>query len=402
MIEDYLKFAVRTFRARRLRAWLTMIGIFIGIAAVVSLVSLGQGLQKEISAQFEMMGIDKVMVFPGGGFYGIGGGGLELKEGDYDTIKKVSGVKLVGGFVYKLGQLKFKDEVKYTFVIGLPLDESRVIISDMQSFKVDEGRDIKEGDRYKMTVGILLREGEFFSKKVNIGDTIEIEGQEFDVVGSMERIGNPADDSQVYIPLETAREILKEPDKYDMLIAKVSDPDDVDRVAERIKKELRDYRDVDEGEEDFSIQTTEDMRDTYSAVFSIVQAVIIGIAAISLFVGGVGIMNTMYTSVLERTSQIGVMKAVGATNESIMSIFLVESGLLGLAGGAVGIAAGIGISKLVSYITKFAGITYIEASFPWYLIAGALAFSFVIGMISGAMPAYLASKMKPVDALRYE
>ncbi len=402
MIGDYFKFSIKTFRARQLRSWLTMIGVFIGIAAVVSLVSLGQGLQKAIGDLFAQMGTDKVIITPGTSFMGLSAGGIELKQGDLDIIKKTSGVDLAGGYVYKYAQIKFKDETKYTYVIGFPLDKSRSVISEVGYFKIRDGRDLKEGDKYKATVGITLGEGKLFSKKVNVGDNIEIEGYNFNVVGGMERIGNPQDDAQVYIPIETAREALNVPDKYDMLMAKVSDPSAVQQIADNIKKRLREYRNVKKGEEDFTIQTVNDLRDTYDTVLSIVQAVVIGIAAISLFVGAVGIMNTMYTSVLERTSQIGVMKAVGATNKDILMIFLVESGVLGLVGGAVGIVFGILISKFVSYITTLLGVTYIESYFPWYLIVGALAFSFIIGMISGALPAYRAANMKPVDALRYE
>ncbi len=402
MIGDYFKLSIKTFRARKLRSWLTMIGIFIGIAAVVSLVSLGQGLQKAIGDLFNQMGTDKIMVTAGSAFMGLSVGGIELKEGDLNVIKKVSGVDLAGGYIYKFAQMKFKDQTKYTYVIGYPLDESRRLIAEVAYFKISEGRELKQGDKYKADVGISLSEGKLFSKKVSVGDNIEIEGRNFNVVGGMERIGNPQDDAQVYIPMETAREILNVPEKYDMLMAKVSDAGAVQQVADRIKKRLREYRNVKEGEEDFSVETINDLRDTYGTVMAIIQAVVIGIAAISLFVGGVGIMNTMFTSVLERTSQIGVMKAVGAANHDILMIFLVESGVLGLLGGAVGIIFGMLISKFVSYITVLAGITYIESYFPWYLIVGALAFSFIIGMISGAVPAYRAMKMKPVDALRYE
>ena len=133
------------------------------------------------------------------------------------------------------------------------------------------------------------------------------------------------------------------------------------------------------------------------------QAVLVGIAAISLLVGGIGIMNTMYTSVLERTKEIGTMKAVGARNSDILLIFLMESGLLGLVGGAIGIAIGFGLGKGTEYIAgMYLGSGLLRAVFPWYLILGALAFSFIIGSLSGALPAVQASRLKPVDALRYE
>ncbi|MFH1823570.1 MAG: FtsX-like permease family protein, partial [archaeon] len=138
-------------------------------------------------------------------------------------------------------------------------------------------------------------------------------------------------------------------------------------------------------------------------IFGIVQAVFIGIAAISLVVGGIGIMNTMYTAVLERTREIGIMKAVGARNRNILTLFLIESGILGLVGGAIGVLIGIGLSTGVAFVAAQAlGTTFLRAVFPWYLIVGALAFSFGIGSLSGILPAIQASRLKPVDALRYE
>ncbi|MBW2963571.1 ABC transporter permease [Candidatus Woesearchaeota archaeon] len=403
MIKDYTKFAFRTFKVRGIRTFLTMLGIFVGIAAIVSLISLGQGLENAITEQFEMLGTNKIIVSPAGTFFGFGGeASSDLTEDDLDIINKVKGVKTAGGMLYKFANVKFGNEIKYTFVIGLPLDESGQIIQDMSGFDVEKGRDLKEGDKYKVTVGDFLAQGDFFEKKVQVRDKIEIEGQEFSVIGQVARIGNPADDSQVYIPMETARELFDEPLKLDFIMLEGVKGIDMADLAEDIEKDLRKHRGVKEGEEDFNVQTFEELMDTYSTILVIVQAVLIGIASISLLVGGVGIMNTMYTSVLERTNEIGVMKAIGAQNKDILAIFLIESGFLGLIGGVIGILIGVGIGKLVEFGAAQQGLDILKASFPWYLILGALLFSFLVGAISGVAPARQASKLKPVDALRYE
>ena len=174
-------------------------------------------------------------------------------------------------------------------------------------------------------------------------------------------------------------------------------------IAEKIKVELRRFRDVKKDEEDFDIQTPEQLLGSFGDVLNIVQSVLIGIAAISLLVGGIGIANTMYTAVIERTKEIDIMKSVGAQNKDILLIFVIESGMLGLAGGAIGIAVGIGLSKLVEYLAfVYLGTSLIKAFFPWYLILGSLLFSFLVGTISGLLPARQAASLKPVDALRYE
>ncbi|MBT5924722.1 FtsX-like permease family protein, partial [Candidatus Woesearchaeota archaeon] len=175
------------------------------------------------------------------------------------------------------------------------------------------------------------------------------------------------------------------------------------KIAEEIKKDLRKKRDVDEGEEDFVVETPEQLAATFAIILDIVQIVLIGIAGISLFVGGVGIMNTMYTSVLERTKEIGVMKALGAKNSHVMALFLVESGIYGFGGGLIGAIIGIGFAKLVEAIFLIAvGPAFLLIEIDWILVLGTLLFSFIVGCLSGIAPARRASKLHPVDSLRYE
>lgn len=401
MIKDYFIFSLKSLKSRKLRTFLTMLGIFIGIAAVVSLISVGQGLQKAITEQFEAMGTNKIMVMPKGGFFGIGASAT-IDENDLKVIKSARGIKDAGGFLQRVGKISYGSENKYTWVAGIPTDETKKIIFDTSNFKIAEGRDIKKGDAYKAVAGVRFSKGEIFDKKVNVGDKVEIEGYKFDIVGRMEPIGNPDDDSTLIIPLDTANDIFDAGNQFSVIIAEVVKSENVGSTADSLERTLRRHRDVPEGEEDFSITTFEEFMDTFGSVFAIVQGVLIGIAAISLIVGGVGIMNTMYTAVLQRTNEIGVMKAIGARNKDILLLFLIESGFLGLVGGAVGILIGMGLSKLIEIAAAQANFGILQAHFPWYLIVGALAFSFIIGSIAGVWPARQASRLKPVDALRYE
>ncbi|MCK4491202.1 MAG: ABC transporter permease, partial [Candidatus Altiarchaeales archaeon] len=192
-------------------------------------------------------------------------------------------------------------------------------------------------------------------------------------------------------------------DDYITIMARAKPNYDPEKVAEKIKEKLRKDRGLEKGEEDFMVLTMEQMKEAVGIVLDATQAVVVGIAFISLFVGGVGILNTMYTSVLERTKEIGVMKAVGARNSDIMLLFLIESGTVGLVGGLIGCLIGASISKGLEYIAVTQlDQTLIQASITPELIIGALLFSFIVGCISGVLPARQASKLKPVDALRYE
>ncbi len=407
MLFDYFLISIRNLTSRRTRTVLTMIGIFIGIAAIVSLISIGQGMRIAINEQFNQLGTDKLMIFPGGES-GVPGGtfGSEAKkltDDDMNVVKGVSGIKDAGGMAYGVARLKYGDVSKYAFIIGLPLDSSRKVIESMQSLKVADGRDLQENDKSKMTVGSELSKGTFFGTPVMMGEKIMVNDAPYRVVGFMEPVGNPSDDSQVYMPLEEVRKLLNKGNALDYIIAQVVQDSDIDQVKSDVQKALRRFRNVKQGQEDFSVQTTAQLMQTLDVVLNVIEIVFIGIAAISLVVGGIGIMNTMYTSVLERTTEIGIMKAIGARNFDITAIFVVESGLLGMLGGGIGIILGIALSKGIEYITSAVlGVTYLKAYFPLYLVLGALGFSFIVGCLAGGLPALRASRLNPVEALRYE
>jgi len=383
-----------------------MIGIFIGIAAIVSLVSLGHGLEVAINEEFMEMGTDKIIVQPGSGHgFGTlsGTGGITLSDKDLEVVRRVKGVKEAGGFVYGVAGIKFGDSFKYTWVMGVPLDKSRVVIESMQNVEVVEGRKLRQNDKYKALVGWEIYNGNLFGERVGIGNKLLIGNKSFRVVGLLAPFGNPQDDSSIIIPLDIAKEMFDKEDSLDTIIAQVVKGVDMAEVANNIEEALRKERNVREGEEDFSVDTMQQLMETFSVILNVVQIVFFGITGISLVVGSIGIMNTMYTAVLERTREIGVMKAIGAKNSDILWIFLMESGLLGTVGGAIGVAIGVMLSKAVHYVTTSTmGIEYLKPYFPLELVLGALVFSFILGCVSGVLPAYRASKLKPVDALRYE
>jgi len=404
MIKDFLVLSVNNLKRRRLRSWLTMIGIFIGIAAVVSLISLGQGLQNYIDDQFQQLGSDKIIIQPR--LLGPPGSAtsesLILREKDLKVIENVRGVKWVMGMLVKQGSVQFKDETTISYYFGAN-PEDLELLSEIQSYKILNGRDLKKGDKYKVLVGYNHAFGDIWDNSMEIGNSIEIEGQEFKVVGIIDKIGNPIDDAAIYMTKDVLKEILNIKDEESQIIAKTDEGFDPQEVADNIERKLRKSRGEKEDQETFNVQTSEQLLETFSNIFAVVQGVLVGIAGISLLVGGIGIMNTMYTSVLERTKEIGTMKAIGAKNSHVLLLFLLESGLLGLVGGLIGVSIGIGLAKGAEYIALiYIGTPLLQASLDPIIMFGALGFAFVIGALSGLAPAYQASKLKPVDALRYE
>jgi len=404
---DYARLSWNNLIHRRTRSLLTIVGIFIGIAAVVALISIGEGLQNAVVGEFEKMGSDKITVMSvaAGGIQSPFAGemsGNPLTEDDVRNIAKVRGVKLVGGALMKSGVVKYGSETASSFVMGIPTDTTQKIFEDMQQVEVAQGRKLKNGDSGKVLVGSYFADG-LFKRKAGVGEKITINGRDYQIVGVLASMGNKMDDSSVILTDDAARDLFNEPDAVSMIYAQTDASAEPAQVAERIEEKLRKTRHEEEGSETFSVSTSEQLLSSFSSILGVVQAMIVGIAAISLLVGGIGIMNTMYTSVLERTREIGIMKAIGAQNNDVLMLFLLESGALGVIGGIVGVLIGMGLGKITEIIAAQAlGSGLLKASFAPELIFGALLFSFLIGSLSGALPAMQAAKMKPVDSLRYE
>ena len=297
--------------------------------------------------------------------------------------------------LFRSSEIKHNKETGFTLVGSLPAENFEEFFEDA-GINIGNGRNIKDNEKFVAIIGIRAAR-EMFNKELRVGDKIEINKKEFKIVGILEEIGNAQDDNQINIPLESSREIFNEPNKVDTIIAQVKSSSDTSLLQERIEKELERKRD----DTNFQVLTASQILEQINQVLGVMQIVLVGIAAISLVVGAIGIMNSMYTSVLERTKDIGIMKAIGARNSDILEIFLIESGLIGLVGGIFGTILGSIMALIIGNISKNAGFLLIVKLEPFVLLFGLL-FAFIIGMLSGILPAYQASKLKPVDALRYE
>ena len=404
MIKDYIKLAWENITHRKIRSWLTIIGIVIGIAAVVALISLGQGLQYTVDQQFQKIGVDKLLVQAKSVMYGPPGSLPtinKLTTKDRDVVKRSSGVMMVQERLMRQGRIEFNKKIKYTFIIAFPLDETKLILEESGQYDLAEGRLLKSGDKNKIVVGADFVKESYFGKEVRLNDKITINDEEFTVVGILKASGNPGTGTSIFMNIDTARELFDVPDEVSMLAVKIDFGENPDVVAATITKDLRRSRGVEENKEDFTVESPRKTFESFLVILNIVNVLLVGLASISILVGAVGIANTMYTSVLERTNEIGVMKAIGARNSDILQIFLIEAGMVGLVGGAIGLLVGMGIGKLAEFILlQILGSGIFVVVFPWYLIVGSLVFAVGIGMLSGIMPARQAASMTPVDALR--
>lgn len=400
MILDFVFLAARNILYRRRRSLLTIVGIFIGIAAVVALVSLGQGLQNSVASEFEDIGSNTLFISPGSQFQSTDA--PRLTGNDLSAIRSVNQVDQVAGIVFSTTTAEYRDESGLVTVLGTPTDERQDLVEQSWALKVEEGRRIRSTDTSSVVIGSNVA-NQVFGEEIGLRSQVSIRGEEFRVVGILEPTGDPGVDQAVILPLSVAQDLLdKEEDRFDQVFASVQTGFEPSEAQESVERELRNSRNVNEGEENFDVSTQEDLLDSFNSILSVVRGVVIGIASISLLVGGVGIMNTMYTSVTQRTREIGVMKAIGARDSQILAIFLFESGILGLIGGIIGVLTGLIMSILSSFAATQATGIQINAYLGGELIIGALLFSFIIGMMSGVLPARRAAQLKPAESLRYE
>ncbi|MEM0465148.1 MAG: ABC transporter permease [Candidatus Pacearchaeota archaeon] len=404
MIIDYFNLAFGNIKKRKLRSSLTLIGILISIATIFTLMSLSMGLNNAIKEQFRLLGTDKFFILPKGSQLGTAGGSgpVQLTEKDVEFIRNVQGVKDVSYIVVGNAKISFNNQIRYFMIIGVPTEKNKVFL-ETQLFNIDEGRFLETKDSGKIVVGSSYKSGNIFSKSVKINDKIFINDKEFKVVGILKTTGSSSDDKLIYMSFEDFKKMFNSEDRVDQIIIQIKTGEDIKKVSEQVKKKLLSFRGVTEKTKDFNILTPEELLSNIEIILNIITAFLVGIAGISLLVGSVGIANTMFTSVLERTKDIGVMKAIGAKNSDIMLIFVIESGLLGLIGGIIGVLLGIVFAKIIEIIAiRGLGSTLLKVIFPWYLIIGCLLFAFLVGALSGVFPARAAAKIKPADTLRYE
>ena len=418
-INKSLKLAVNIIVHSKLRTWLTIIGIVIGIAAVVAIVSIGEGMQQNVESRLGGLGADIITISPGGGRASVGfrgghGGGMpgstatsataeNLTKKDVLVLQSVEGVEYIQGIVSGNGQMYYLGEKATVSVEGI----DPLVWKEMTTSELESGRFLGPSDYNVVIVGSRIAK-DTFKQPLTVNRMITIEEKAFKVVGILKESGGfGGDDSKIFMPIKAARDTLEDvgSDEFDSITLKVANTDDVDQVMEDADKKLMCSRHLTEKEKDFSISSSKSVQETMSDITQTMTLFLGAIAAVSLLVGAVGIANTMFTSVLEKTKEIGIMKSIGAKNSDIMMIFLLNSAIVGLVGGLLGICLGTGISSLLPLLGMKMmgmgrdGMTTVVT--PMLLIY-ALLISIGIGMVAGVIPAYRASKLKPVDALRYE
>ena len=394
---DVAKLAGGSILFHRLRSSLTMLGILIGIASVILLTSIGEGTRRYVIGQFTQFGTNLVSVNPGrvqtSGIPGALGATIrKLTLEDAEAIRRSPNVESLLPLIAGTARVEGGGRARSVLIVGTTSDVPAVF-----NFNVRQGSFLPPGDpRTGSTVTVLAPKlkRELFGDRNALGEHVRIGGRRFRVIGVMESKGELLGfdlDDRAYIPVAQAQSLFNTDALFEIDF-KFSLGADTREVAAGVRKILMDRHD---GAEDFTITTQSEMLDVFGRVLGIVSVAVGGIAGISLIVGAIGILTMMWIGVNERTSEIGLALSLGATRGQVLALFLAEASLLSTAGGAAGVAAGMGIARLAQLFLP--GLP-VETPLPY--VVAAIAVSLCVGLASGVLPARRAARLDPIDALR--
>lgn len=404
--------AVHNMSSRKLRSFLTLLGIVIGVAAVVATISLGVGMQENLVGQFEKFQGDVISVIPQKISFSAGppqsaGRVIKLTDIDIKEMSKIDGVEIVTAAIESSATVENGDESGKLTVTGL---ENPDVWYEIESKMLDmeKGRFITSGDKNSVVIGYSVAY-DMFSKDFDLKKTITINGKEFRVVGILKKLGGFMSDVDqgIFMNIDPAREVLGsnfDNDQFSYITLKVNKNYDVEKIGAAIEEKLFDIHNQNKDTQTFTVFTPKFFQEQISSILDSFTIFLAILGTISLIIGGIGIMNIMYVSVMERTREIGVMKAIGASDRTVQYIFLLESGLFGLIGGILGVIFG----ALMSFgfgiaLSSFGGTgSFFAPYMSPEIVALGMIFGFGVGILSGYFPAKKASKMNPVEALRYE
>ncbi len=394
----------------KLRSWLTIIGIVIGIGSVVGILSLGDAMQEQVQSRLSEMDLTKITITPGytkasSNMPGPGGGGggtttdVELTDEDITALKGLNNITYMEGEITGSEPVIYAAQNATLSITGVDPQ----VWQYMTTLKTQSGRLLEPSDMNVAVIGSSVASGTY-DQDIGVNQVITINGKAVRVVGILEEEGSG--DRAIYMPIDTAVSLINgsEAGVYDTISVKAKSEDIVDNLTEDIVDKLMISRHiVNDEDRDFSVSASKSMAESVTEMTSSMTLFLSAIAAVSLLVGAVGIANTMFTSVLEKTKEIGTMKAIGAKNRDILMIFLFNSAMVGLVGGVLGDILGAFVSTLFPMLgLRMMGGGSSSIYFAPDLMAYGLILAIMIGVLSGVVPAYRASKLKPVDALRYE
>jgi len=379
MVNNLIDLAIKNILRQKTRTILTVVGIVIGIAAVIALGSISEGMNSMMNQEMQFLGGTIMVSSQGSSSLMLGSGDSSITKYDLQNFEDFSGVKQVVPYVMKIGEI--------TIGQGHPVETIGIRPEDVDYFKskgtnLNSGRAIETGDTYQALIGYQYAE----DNGLGIEDSIEVKKDSYEVIGIIEKTDTNMDNS-IILPLETMMNTYSMENYQSSFII----PEDLSKIQD-VADDLKSSYD------DFTFTTSNDIVKQMSRIIDMIRFFTIGISSIAAIVGGLGVMNTMIMSVLERKREIGIMKAIGATRKYILTEILLESVIISLIGGVIGLLIGGVGSYSLRYVSS--GLT--EAKVTIQLAVGGLSFAVFLGLIGGFYPAWSAAKLDPIEAIRYE
>ncbi len=402
---DIIDYSIKNLKTTKLRTYLTIIGIIIGVITMVTISSISEGVQSDINKELSSFGPDKMFIIP----TAVSGsrafsspnqvastGKLFLK--DADAIENIVGVKSLARTAYGRITFGFKAKSLTATVYGI----EPVYFDQWDNYlELESGRFYDETDRRVAVLGYDAANDLFGKDKISVGSIVRIGRNDYRVIGILKEIGSSfsgADDASIYIPFDDGKEefdLQLSKNEINFISIQIEDDFSSKDVQEKIEQKLISLHKVSEDEKDFSVITSDFVNQTIGGLISGLSLFLLFITMIATLVGGIGIMNTMFMAVLERTNEIGVLKAIGASEKEIQLIFVLESTILGFIGGLIGLVLG----SIITLIIGSFGVPNLISSSTLFF---SFAFAIIVGLVAGLLPASRASKLDAVEALRYE
>lgn len=403
MFKDHVKLAIKNLQHRMSRSLLTLLGIAIGIMAIISLMALGEGMQQAVTGELSSLS-DVIIVTTGGGFFSAFGDGESSGEyftdRDITTVERTQGVRDVSAQLSATAYAEYNGKKTIVSLTGMDVIVMRL---QYESQRLESGDFLSENDQNNIMIGYGIAY-DTFEADVAVGNRITINGKKFFVRGifAKQGFGGFSSDSLILLNSRDFKKLTGQ-SNISMIYLRVNNVNDVESIAANIQDAINQNH----GRKDFARATTmTSILETVQSIIGILQLVLVAIASIALVVASIGIMNTMLTSVMERTREIGIMKAIGATNQDIMSIFIIEGMLVSSIGGILGIVLGVfgsqGLTMILNNFMMMGGSSNLTPVITVISVLLAVCVSLFVGVLSSLYPAWKAARMSPIEAVRYE
>ena len=388
----YLGLVWKDISKRKFSSFLTLLAISLGILTIFVIFLLGQGFEDSVQAQFEKIGSNRLYLFDATSSLTSTSFTKGLTTNDLNLVANRPYVEKVYPYYTKVGQIKYGKEIKTIQIMGTPFDNN--LFKDL-GLEIEEGREPQSNERYIAILGSVAAK-DSFEKEIPVGGNIYIKDTKFKVVGILKSVGNSQDDSAIYFDINSLRNVFGEKDAVgfaDVVIVEGYD-------LELAKENLQLFLDNRLGKDSVNIIAPTQLLEQVGSILGIIQYTLGGIAFVALIVGAIGIVNTMYVVVTEKTRDIGIMKSIGATNEQILIIYIFEAGVFGFLGALLGVIFGSISALAFEKVAQASGFGFLEITIlPQYVVA-LLIFGFLIGIFAGYLPAKTASKINIIDAIR--